>query len=368
VETVAKVLEVDASEFEARVDPVAPPGDLRAEMEAFTTVDACVQQRGRMDPMLGDALEAIGYDTFFADACRVIDAAKAGDPKRCLGIATSALRMHCRATVAELRANPKLCPWTQPDRPAAGRDPACVAIAARSAPLCVVEHDPVERAVCVGLLEHAGRGAANCQKLFSRAERDQCARTVARWRSALAPGDAQVDAGAALAPAGRLRIDRGEGDGGIIAIDLARELEMGTVLVEDHGGVTFVLGSLPDEGPAFLPSPNAPITFGIEIAVSGGHEGTPGGRLRRLELDIPGRPPLLVRSAADAESFTLRVDRLGRDRGSPVALTLDGHVHGESTTVHFEATTFVRDVVTAADALAAASRHEDDAVPNGVAR
>src|SRR5580692_11052848 len=116
VETVAKVLAVDASDFEPKLDPVAPPGDLHAEMESFTTVEACVQQRAHIDPMLGDALEAIGYDTFFADACRVVDAAKAGDAKRCLGIATSALRMHCRAAVAQLRATPNACPWTQPSR------------------------------------------------------------------------------------------------------------------------------------------------------------------------------------------------------------------------------------------------------------
>jgi hypothetical protein len=359
VETVAKVLAIDASDFEPKLDPVAPPGDLRAEMEAFTTVDACVQQRSRIDPMLGDAIEAIGYDTFFADACRVIDAAKAGDAKRCAGIATSALRMHCRSTVAELRAAPDVCPWTQPSRPALGRDPACVAVAARSAPLCVVEHDPVARAVCVALLDHPGREALACQRLFSRAERERCTRSVARWRSALTPRDVQVDAAAALAPAGTLRVDRDHGEGGSAAVDLKRELESGTVLVEDRGGVTFVLGSLTDDGPGFhVPPPNSVATFGIEIAVPSAHAGAPEARVRRLELQLPGRAPLMVQST-EAAGFTLHVDKLSRDRGSPVALTLDGHVRGESTAIHLEAATFVRDVVTAADALAAASRHDE---------
>jgi hypothetical protein len=371
VETVAKVLAVDASDFEPKLDPVAPPGDLHAEMESFTTVEACVQQRAHIDPMLGDALEAIGYDTFFADACRVVDAAKAGDAKRCLGIATSALRMHCRAAVAQLRATPNACPWTQPSRPAVGRDPGCVAIAARSAPLCVVEHDPVERAVCVALLDRAGRGAAGCQRLFSRAERERCTRAVARWRSALTPGDA-LDAEAALAPAGTLRVDRGDGEGGTTAIDLRRELENGTVLIEEHGGVTFSIGSLTDDGPAFaMPSPNAPVTFGIEIAVPGSHDGAPVGHLQRLELQRPGRPPLVVQSSA-AAALTLHIDKLGRDRGSPVALTIEGQLRGESAPIHLEVATFVRDVVTAADALAAASRrgepYEDDRPPNGTGR
>jgi hypothetical protein len=329
-----------------------------------------VQQRSRIDPMLGDALEAIGYDTFFADACRVIDAAKAGDTKRCLAIGTSALRTHCRATVAELRAIPAACPWLQPSAPSRGRDPACVAIAARSAPLCQVEHDPVARAVCGALLGRPSHDATGCQRLFSRPERERCTREVARWRSALTPADPQVDAEAVLAPAGALRLDRGEGEGGVAAIDLRHELESGTVLVEDRGGVTFVLGSLTElaeHGPAFfVPPPNAVATFGLEIAVQNGHGGAPEGRLRRLEVQLPGRAPLTVQGAA-AAALTLYIDRLGRDRGGPVALRIDGPLRGESTTIHVEAATFVRDVVTAADALAAASRHDDDALPNGSA-
>jgi hypothetical protein len=365
VETVAKVLDFDAAEFETKVDPVAPPGDLRAEMEAFTSVGACVEQRSRIDPMLGDAIEAIGYDTFFADACRVVDAAKAGDAKRCQGIATSALREHCRATVAELRADPNACPWTQPRRPSLGRDPTCVAIAARIAPLCGVEHDPVERAVCVALLEPAPRGATGCAKLFSRAQRDRCTRAIARWRSALSPGKAPVDAAAILAPSGTFRVEGGEGDGGATAIDLTREVERGTVLVQQREGTSFLLGTLPDNGPTFLvPPPNGGATFGIEIDVPSGRDATHEARVRRLELLVPGRAPLTLQSEA-AAGLKLHIDPLGLERGGPVTLTLEGQVRGESAKLHLEVATFVRDVVTAADILAAATRHEDDVASDG---
>src|ERR1019366_5592349 len=43
--------------------PPAPAGDLKAEIARFTTLDACVNERARVDPIVGDALEAIGYDT-----------------------------------------------------------------------------------------------------------------------------------------------------------------------------------------------------------------------------------------------------------------------------------------------------------------
>ena len=363
VETVAKVFGFDAGELEVKVDPVAPPGDLRAEMEAFTSVGACVEQRARIDPMLGDAIEAIGYDTFFADACRVIDAAKAGDAKRCQGIATSALRGHCRVTVAELRANPNTCPWTQPSQPSLGRDPTCVAIAARIAPLCGAQHDPVERAVCIGLLEPARRDASGCTKLFSRQQRERCTRAIARWRSVLSPGATLIDAAAVFAASGALRVDQGEGEGGATAIDLKREVEEGTVLVQQGEGVKFVLGTIADDGATlFVAPPNGSATFGIEIDVPSSRDSTREARVRRLELLLPGRPALTLQSAA-AAGLKVHIDQLGLERGEAVALTLDGQLRGESTKIHLEAATFVRDVVTAADILAA--RHEDSLPADG---
>src|SRR5580658_9409690 len=100
----------DASDLSG-VDPPALTGDLASEVEGFTTVDACVDRHARVDPLVGDALEAIGYDTLFRDACRILEAAKAKDSKRCLAIETSPLRERCLATVAELAGEPDACPW-----------------------------------------------------------------------------------------------------------------------------------------------------------------------------------------------------------------------------------------------------------------
>jgi hypothetical protein len=99
---VERLLHVDAGDLEPALDPPAPPGDLKTELDEFTTVDACVQQRARLDPLVGDALDAIGYDTFLRDACRMLDAAKAQDDRRCEAIDASILRERCKATVAEI--------------------------------------------------------------------------------------------------------------------------------------------------------------------------------------------------------------------------------------------------------------------------
>jgi hypothetical protein len=365
VETMARALDVDAAVFEPQVDPVAPAGDLRDEMEAFTTVDMCVMQRSRIDPMLGDSLDAIGYDTFFADACRVVDAAKAGDVKRCRAIPSSALRAHCRSTVAELRAMPNLCPWRQPDRPAAGREPSCVAIASRIAGLCAVERDPVERASCVALLDRGSGGVAGCQRLFTRPERERCARRVGRWRSALrAAGVGEgsgVDAAAATDSWATLRVDHGEaGDGGVV--DVRHEVSSGAVLLDEHGATTFELGSLTDDSFGIVAAPATSAAFGLEVSVGEGRPGAARALVRRLEVQLPGRLPFIVPSA-DTAALGLRVEAFGRDRGGLIALTIDGPLHAENAEVHLAIHTFVRDAVSA-EALAGA-RHEDDPGANG---
>src|ERR1044071_6588769 len=58
--------------IELAVDPSPPSGDLKSDIESFTTLDACVRARAMADPLLGDAIEALGYDTLMRDACRIL--------------------------------------------------------------------------------------------------------------------------------------------------------------------------------------------------------------------------------------------------------------------------------------------------------
>src|SRR5215475_8769451 len=59
---------IDASVLGEPTDPPAPAGDLKLELERFVNVDTCVTERAKIDPLIGDALGAIGYETFLRDA------------------------------------------------------------------------------------------------------------------------------------------------------------------------------------------------------------------------------------------------------------------------------------------------------------
>ena len=119
------LLELDAGGLGALGRAGGRRADLAAEIAHFTTLDRCVAERApRLDPLLGDTLEAIGYGTFVRDACRVIEATKAVNPERCGAIEASVVANACRATVAEESpGTPDACPWDNPRRPARGRNP-----------------------------------------------------------------------------------------------------------------------------------------------------------------------------------------------------------------------------------------------------
>ena len=364
VARLATLLGVDAGELEARVDPPAPPGDIEAEIERFTTLDACVEARAQLDPLVGDALEAVGYDTFLRDACRVIEAAKANDANRCAAIDASALEARCRATVAEVAATPDACPWESPSRPARGRDAKCLAVASRNPLLCGAVVDALERATCEALL---GDDDRPCAKLRARAERARCSRDAQRWRGALAarpagrPDMRAAEAhandrapGAAGVPEGTLHIERQAGTdtaGGPIDVDLAPDLARGVTIATQRDGARLVIGPLTDSGLDFIaPSPDVRASLALELFVPAGlHGAEPVVRIERAELIVPGRAPLATPGAQS--TLVAKLDKLVLARGSAVALVVDGDIgaSGSSWHVHAAAKTFVRDVVKASD-------------------
>src|SRR5688500_9512539 len=74
----------------AFIDPPAPAGDLRTELDRFVNVETCVNERAKLDPLVGDALGAIGYETLLRDACRLLEAAKDKKREACDKIDSSA--------------------------------------------------------------------------------------------------------------------------------------------------------------------------------------------------------------------------------------------------------------------------------------
>jgi hypothetical protein len=340
VASIAKALGIDASEIEPSVDPPAAAGDLQAEIAAFTTVDACVEQRAHLDPLLGDALEAIGYDTFVRDACRILDAAKAGDAKRCDAIDASSLRRQCIATVAAIAGNPDACPWLVAARPALGRDAWCLAVATRDPRLCAAAETSGARATCVATVR---RDAAACAKLPVRADQLRCRRDSERWRTA-APGADAGDLPAAAEAEGTLRIEGGDAAAPVEA-NLAPDLARGIVLLDQRDGARFDVGAVEGTGPSFVASsPHTQATLGVELFASADGKVV---TVERADLRMPGRAA--VGTPLARSTLVAKIDKLDHARGGAVALSLDGDLGDSSGTWHIHATvkTFVRDVVSA---------------------
>jgi hypothetical protein len=357
VSSLERLLGFDAGELEARIDPPAPAGDLKTEIEQFTTVDACVETRAKLDPLLGDALESIGYDTFLRDACRLIDAAKAQDANRCATIDASALEARCRATVAEVVSSPEACPWEAPSGPLHVREPRCVAIASRSVGLCNAVPDALDRATCKATLIHDD---GPCVAVRSRAERARCSRDALRWRRLLVseaakPSDAPAEDEPPMVT-GNLHIESADGADKTppIDVDLGPDLARGVTLLDLRDGARLTLGELTASGPGFIaPSPHVRASLALELFVPrappSAHAESAVARIERAELLVPGRPPASI--PGGTSTLVAKVGKLAHRRGGAVAVVVDGDIASGiwRWRVHAEATTFVRDIVTASD-------------------
>jgi hypothetical protein len=320
-------------------------------------VDACVAERTRLDPLLGDALEAIGYETFMRDACRIIDAAKANDPARCAAIDASALEGRCRGTTAQAAGNPDACPWEAETRRALGREPKCVAIASRDVRLCAAVREPRDRASCEGSLLADDRP---CGALPARGDQARCVRDVARWRDLLSTSrpSSNDTAGTEVIPSGTLHVEHTDGTGSIDA-DLGPDLARGVTVFEGLGAARFVVGRLSESGVDFVASsPLARPTLAFEVAVvadrsDSAHPGAEKLRLERAELTLPNRPTIGFPGAQSTLVASSPAPLQLRVRANPVRLVIDGTLGGSGATwrVHAQGTTFIRDIVKAADSL-----------------
>ena len=342
VASLARSLGIDAGELDLGVDPPAPAGDLKAELDAFTTVDACASARSAGDPLIGDALEAIGYDTLLRDACRWLDAAKSRDAKRCGAITASTLRGRCVATVAEITGNPDACPFDVPSKPELGRDATCLAIASHDPELCAGALEWTTPVTCRALATH---DVGACKKLVQPADQARCARDVQRWSAMLPPADAPPrEAGA---PSGTVALtgDAGGLGGDAFPIDVSR----GVVVLERLEGPHFVVGKLTASGLEFIKhEPGDPKPFLVELVAPSDPK---KARVERLQFEPPGRPAVDL-DGSKAGALVVKVARFERRRGAPVELTVEGPLV-EGVHVKVAVTTFVRDVVTASARLGA---------------
>lgn len=338
--TLARALGKDAADLAAPVDPPPVSGDFKADLERFTTLEGCVAERGALDPVIGDALLAIGYDTFLRDACRVLDAAKSGDRRRCASIEASTLRARCEAYVAMVRSDPDACPLDVATDRARGHDPTCVAAAARDARLCAGEVAN-KRAACEALVSGDEK---RCARAGAEAARRLCQRDAARWRSLLS-GVSSGGGPALTKPSGTLTLRPADAAAPARPpTDLALDVERGVVLVRELGALRLQVGSLEELGA--VPRASSPVArprLAFALRVSG--DAPADARIEHLELAIPGALTVVV--PAMRTTLKARVPQLTATRGGEVRVIVEGTagVAPNVYEVNAEIATFVRDVL-----------------------
>jgi hypothetical protein len=327
----ASALGIDAATLGGAIDPERPAGDLAADIEGFTTVEACVKKRTTsLDPLVGDAVDAIGYDTFLRDACRVLEAAKTKDAKVCKAIDSSALRNRCRTVTAMVSGDPDGCPLKAEVKPELGRDASCVAAAMRSMGMCAGASKR-DRPSCEALLAHDPK---RCDALALEDLRVPCMRDATRFRGV-------VEGSPALAAPpvvkGTLTV---HGDGRPDPTDTTADLEgdigMGVVVVLEGKRTRLAFGRFDDSARAATPLEHT--RFALSVATE---EGKPVEVIESA-LTVPGAP----RGSCAGERcapIAAKVTKLEPKRGGAVELSVDGVIGGFR--VKADVRTFCRDVV-----------------------
>ena len=341
--SVAEQLAVDGGLEVA--DPPPPAGDLKQELDHFVNVETCVQEKAKLDPLVGDALRAIGYDTFLRDACRLLEAAKDKKRETCEKIDSSALRSRCQAWEAMAAQRPDDCPMLYEALPARGRSAACVAVAGRDPRMCAGESRIAPRATCEAMVTQQD---AKCDPLLPN-DRASCKRELARWRSMLS---APLDGLAKLPPPRAKLTLKGDGptpDPATPETDLASDFATGAVVVTLRERSRVEMGSIGEsDAVRFAPTPNKRPRVGIAVTLdppSLGSKDPPKPVLQKLEIEVPGEATLVYPGAkCDCKLTTARMERT---RGGEVAIVLEGVVSmgTRGYKVNIDLSTFVRDVV-----------------------
>ena len=285
-------------------------------------------------PLLGDALEAVGYDTFLRDACRVIDAAKANDASRCAAIDASALEARCRATVAEVAGTPDACPGRPPSRPARGRDPRCLAVASRDPRLCAAVADPLGARHVRG---HARAQRCGPARASGRARaKPRCARDAERWRGVLAsterPAVERTRAARRVPLAPREASTSSDADrtraGGRSTSTSAPDLAQGLTLLQRRDGARLDARTS-DRERASISSRRRRTCEPAWRSSSSSLAGAHGAELRsraieRAELVVPGRPP--VSQPGAQSTLAAKLDKLDARARERRRVVVDGDI------------------------------------------
>lgn len=332
-------------------DPLPPAGDFKAEVDAFKTVNACVAEHAKLDPLLGDALRAIGYDTILRDSCRVLEAAKEKSREKCSPIASGALRSRCEAIVAYITGNDEACPLVAPGSPSQGRDPTCLAIALRDPRLCNAL-GLLNRIQCDALVT---KDENKCRAILEP-DRSACIREVSRMKSiALAP---LTNLPALPKASAKIQLDPLEGtkEPPEKDFDATSSIARGIVLLLTDGtsaakglpiphGKTEFGDLIEPTSSTYVPSPQGKTRLAFSISLGAEKDGIPSAEIEHAELSLPGES-MLVSPGTRCECKVV-LKKFSKERGGEISATFDG-TFGTAPRVykvHGDFTTFARDVV-----------------------
>jgi hypothetical protein len=321
--------------LDPETDPVPPSGDLKGDIASFAGLEACVRAHGARDPVLADAIDALGYDTLARDACRMLEALGAQDVRPCKPIASSTLRSRCEENVAVLLGNASLCPLSGL-RHGDGRDPLCLARASRDDRLCTAV-EPARRSICKALV---GGDAQDCHGDTT------CVREVERWKSVVEK-PAKHDAATA-----RLHVEitpqKGTPDPPVRSFDFDEEALGGAVvrIVGDRARVS--LGTPRSPYWASWDSEYARPQVFLEVAGSRGEANKASRALATTDLTLDLLLPKVgLFSALTSDERTVEGTAWPSKMGDAVKLVLTAELHDgpQVYKTKIDVDTFVRDVV-----------------------
>jgi hypothetical protein len=326
----AGALGLDAGEL-TPVDPPAPAGDLKSEADAFTDLEACVKQRARVDPVLGDAIDALGYDTLLRDACRVVEAVKTSSPAPCEPIAASSLRDRCFMSAAVVMGDSMQCPMAGQNH-----DGLCVALARRDLRLCASV--PLERrGTCRAMLQHEPKRCGGDKR---------CERMVERWKGLIPAAESKPELGTKVRLEVTAKVD-GRPDKPVVS-DLSQAVPPATVY-RSPSGVKLMVGETSSAAwPPFRVAPDPRLALMLLATPENLKQGVHPAAAESLQFEVlvPNVGQFSSKNAAG--NATLTVDLLGLEIGSPVRFSVEVDI-GEPARGHhlsLNINTFVRDVVT----------------------
>lgn len=251
------------------------------ELARVETREACAARiRATLAAEVADAIAALGYDRFVEDVCGGLAAVRDGNVAACDTLSVSSARNGCRRRLALVHGLPDACP---DDATVSGREPVCLAWAARDVGLC--------RGAAVGERERCEAvlaGDARRCRTLPAGIRARCVAEVSRYGAAL---------------------------GTERATSAAREVEaqLALTVTVDTAGTT-ARPAEPDASPAeptVVTISEPQLDRGVVVARCGDGLRVRIGDARRhgapLRLDGPAEAELLVRWPADADAEPLRV-------------------------------------------------------------